>query len=660
MARRRNRGTARPATGGSSSDPKSHRARWIELIPVFAVVGLAVLAYANALNGDFIYDDRKQILDNHLIQDSRYFGQALRSDVWAFKQREAAASNYWRPTFVLWLMANYRVFGLSSSFGWHLTSVLLHALAAALAYQLMRRLDLSRPRAFAIAALFAAHPVHVESVAWISGAPDLLMSAGLLGSLCLTLEAWCRRSKLHALGAYFLYAVGLLAKESAIVFPLLVAIAAWEIRAHPGDSGRQRLRRAVLAALPFAAIGIGLFALRWSLLGRFQIETPWRLGAFDLLLNAPQLVAFYLRQALLPLWLGPSYPLRALTADNLGAANFWLPSLVLLCAAGLCLWWARRRRRVLLGSALFLLPLVPAFNLNAFIQEQLTHDRYLYLPLLGVLLVVFAPAAGASRAGTSPAPTGHGDDRPSAAAPSGAREKLAAWAGLILCIPLLAQTWRYNGAWSSELALWEWGVRFDPTSSFNHAQLGHALLEEGEVESALTAVNRALEISPVTSAYFDRARIAELQGRLADAEHDLSWVLSHQPDNFNAYEQLARVLQAQGRVGAAIELLERGREQVPYRRCAFTSNLAVLLYLSGDKGRALAELEAARALAGTEQNAACQLALFHLASLYQELGRNRQALGALRDYLEISATARDPQNQRARGLARQNLRQLGG
>ena len=602
---------------------------------------LAVAAFGGSLRGDFVYDDRKQILENHLIQDPRYVLQALRSDVWAFKgQQDEAWSNYWRPAFVLWLIANHRLFGVGSSFGWHLANVLLHAAVVLLAYGLLRQLGVARLLAFTIAALFAVHPAHVESVAWISGAPDLLLAAGLLGSFCLVVSALRRSTPLKWTCAAGLFAVALLAKEAGVVFPLLVFAAALEIPESSGHSTGQRLRRAAAAALPFAVIALVFFMVRWRLLGRLEIETPWKLGAFELVLNVPMLLCFYLRQALFPLWLGPSYPLRAVTLETLGGVNFWIPSLLVL-AAGWLLWMVRKRPGVTLGLALFLLPLLPVFNINAFIQEQLTHDRYLYLPLLGLLLALFSAAGPVSVGGQGRS-----------------TEAAAAWVGLILCLPLLLQTWRYNSAWSSELALWEWGVGADPTSAFNHAQYGHALLEAGRLDSAQAALNRALQIRPVTSALLDRARIARVQGRLGAAENDLRLILADQPRNSIAYEQLARVYQLQGRIGAAIALLETARVQVPYHRCAFSSNLAVLFYLAGDKSRALAELEAARPLVGAEQSTACQLVPFHLSSLLMEMGRRAEARSALEQYLEVSARARDPDNQRARAVARQRLRLL--
>src|SRR5262249_47741237 len=152
--------------------------KWIILIAVVCVV-----VFANSLSGEFVYDDLRQIVRNPLIQDNSLIGQALTSDVWAFKgDGSIAASNYWRPTFIAWLILNFRLFG-TAPLGWHVTNLLLHTVVCILAFLLMRRWNFSEFLAFAITLIFAVHPVHVESVAWVSGSPDLLFAAAFLGSL---------------------------------------------------------------------------------------------------------------------------------------------------------------------------------------------------------------------------------------------------------------------------------------------------------------------------------------------------------------------------------------------------------------------------------------------------------------------------------------------
>ena len=185
------------------------------------LVIIAFVIFANSLSGEFVYDDGRQIARNPLIQDNALIGKALTSDVWAFKgDGTYTASNYWRPTFTAFHILNFRLFGLSP-FGWHLLNVLLHAGICALIFLLLRRWDLSSGLAFAVALVFAVHPVHVESVAWISGSPDLLFSAAFLGSLWFA-DKWAAEKSggFNLLIALVLYALALGAKEVAMLcFP---------------------------------------------------------------------------------------------------------------------------------------------------------------------------------------------------------------------------------------------------------------------------------------------------------------------------------------------------------------------------------------------------------------------------------------------------------
>jgi tetratricopeptide (TPR) repeat protein len=229
--------------------------------------------------------------------------------------------------------------------------------------------------------------------------------------------------------------------------------------------------------------------------------------------------------------------------------------------------------------------------------------------------------------------------------------------GLALClsVPLAVETARYAAAWTSERTLWERGVRSDAGSSFNWAQYAHALVQEGRLDAAREAADRALGIGPVTSGFLTRAEIALRQGRFPEAEADLLKVLADQPDNPVVYERLALCYQGQGRLADAEAILRRGREWVPYRTCAFGSNLAVLLYQAGRKADALSELERLRPLTGTESSAACRMALVRLGSIYAELGREAEAARAFEEYLQLSAPFDDAETRATREMVERRL-----
>ncbi|MEM8964408.1 MAG: hypothetical protein AAGD38_23180 [Acidobacteriota bacterium] len=467
-------------------------------LPVLILLAIAVFgAFASSLGGDFVYDDQNQIVRNHLIQDPAFLGKALTSDVWAFKgEKEAAWSNYWRPFFVLYLAVCFQLFELEP-FGWHVVNLLLHLLVCALAYGVLRRFDIGRPLAAVIALLFAVHPVHVESVAWIAGAPDLLMAAPFLAALWLvTYRDWRRWAAL----AFF--ALSLLAKEVAIVLPVVVALMVF--LSEDDEDGRDeggvgsRLRHAALVAAPFFVVAGIYFAVRRWMLGTVAIDTPWEVGPVELVLSAPSVLAFYIRQCLWPVELGPSYPLRVITPDTVSAETVWLP-LLLVGVFLVAVWSLRRHATAVLGVAIFGLTLLPAANLDALHPEQIVHDRYLYLPLLGFLMLLLVSFERVFEN----------------------RKRIALGVAAVLIVGLAVQSLQYSRVWTSDLALWQRGIQSDPTSAANWGQYGNALLAEGQVNAAKNALDKALAIEPVTSAYLDRAQIAMRQSRFSAAESDL-------------------------------------------------------------------------------------------------------------------------------------------
>ena len=306
------------------------------------------------------------------------------------------------------------------------------------------------------------HPVHSESVAWISGAPDLILGAALLGSLWFVNLLGEKKTPLRWALSIALYLVALGAKEIAIVYPLIVGAVLYRGDRDPGEKSAS-WARILPIAWPFAVIAVIYLITRQSILGTAERFPEGAASLGDAILTAPAVFAFYLRQMIVPFWIGPSYPLRAVTPENIGVSNFIIP-LVVTIGAG---WWmirmAKQSKIARIGLALFLIPLVPAMNIMAFGPEHLVHDRYLYVPLLGFLILVIPAFTSLLQR--------IGGERM-------ARQSLLIFiVAMIVSVPLAAQTVRYNRAWTSNLALWEWGVRSDPNSALNYQQYGVQLYE---------------------------------------------------------------------------------------------------------------------------------------------------------------------------------------
>ena len=133
-------------SGARARVPEKQRQVWNELRWLLPAIILGFLIYLNTLHGAFVYDDQIQISRNTFIQDGSQTWRALTSDVWKFQTGDQTNSNYWRPTFVLWLIFNFQCFGFNV-IGWHLTNILLHLIAIVLAFVVVRQFEVPIPTA---------------------------------------------------------------------------------------------------------------------------------------------------------------------------------------------------------------------------------------------------------------------------------------------------------------------------------------------------------------------------------------------------------------------------------------------------------------------------------------------------------------------------------
>jgi tetratricopeptide (TPR) repeat protein len=577
---------------------------------------LVALAYGNAVHGEFVYDDQKQILLNPLVQQPHLLGKALTSDVWAFSGVEGKAwSNYWRPLFISWLSLHYALFGADPT-GWHLTNIALHFLATALGFFVLRALGVGPAARAAATWLFAVSPVHVESVTWISGSPDPMTASLLFASFLGYLAARTRRGWGWRAASLAAFAAALLAKEIAIVFPAIVLVSELTLRERrPGAA-----RAAALATLPYAGVVAVYLAVRISLVGLHHVTSPDAPGLASVVWSAPSLLLFYLRHAFFPLGLGPSYPFRPVTGATLSASNFLLPLAGVLALAFGVFLLCRREKLYRLVLPWFLFPLLPVFDVRSFISEDAAHDRYLYLPLFGALAFLAVAVADA---------WARFQPRRTAAGEAG----LAA-AGLGLAVLLVPATRSYNQAWMNETALWERGVQTNPGTAFPHAQLGETYRREGRLAEARRELERALELNPgITAAHVALASVAQKQGLYTEAETHLKVVLAQFPDLGNALEMLGMVYQAEGRLEESIAALEHGRRVAPYQRGLYTVNLAVLQRLAGRPELARRELASLGDDLGGSTDPKVMRAWWFLGELDWEAGRTGEAIPLYKRYL---------------------------
>ena len=594
-----------------------------ELRPLVLIALVAFVVFANSLGGDFVYDDSRQILRNPLIQDASLYGKALTSDVWAFKgDGTMTASNYYRPTFVAWLILNFKLFA-ASPFGWHLSNVLLHILVCGLCFLLLRRWNVSPNTAFAVALIFAVHPVHTESVAWISGSPDLLFAAAFLSSLLFADRFALQRKPLDLAASVALYAIALGTKEAAMLcFPVYFLIFA-----RRGEANREIKTKLSLTGV-FAVFAAGFFLLRWAVLGKITHPVEDAAPFSSAVLTAPSVFVFYFRQMFFPITLGENYPLRPV--GEIGFGNFILPLFISILIVAALVYAARKSFLRQTGACLLVLPILPVLNVASFPSDQIVHDRYLYLPLFGLLIIVFSWLDEILKRRFADNSDG-----------------LILGLAIILSIPLSVQTYLYNQTWKSNLALWSHNAKIDPASAVTFVNLGSELSSAGKQAEAVEAFDQSIKNRPNAVALIGRARSLTALKRYPEAAADLETVVKMPPETTNAYafyqayEALAILYTETGNAARAEAILREARNRLPIYSAALTEKLAVVLYQKGEKQAALGELEAAREKARVELLPESKTVLLRLGMLYAELGRKAEAKQVLQEYLNLTANFRD-------------------
>jgi len=533
------------------------------------IAGIVVLVFAGTARFGFVYDDGWQIVENTWITSASHVPRFFTSHVWAFA---GMAGSYWRPLFLLWLLVLRSIFGLDPV-GWHLASVALHALATVLVYALVHRLTASRAAAVITALVFGLHPVVIESVAWISGVTDPLLSVFFVAAMLAYLKWRDHRSRLSLVWSLAFYALALMAKEPAVVLPVLIFWYAW-LNAGGRNFGA-RSHEAFRAVLPYIPLTLIYAVVHVAVLER--VTYPHSLATpLNTLLTWPSLLLFYARLLVWPVPVSPQYGLRIVTSAGLG--NFILPALLLLAIVAALVIWARRDRMIAFASVWLALPLLPALYLAPQGSFDFAHGRYLYLPCIGFALMVAAALrklpTGASRIFGAPA--------------------VPTIAAAVIVLALAAGTSAQQVYWASDLLLFTRGVAVAPENPVALAGLGVQYGKRSQYDKAIALLQRAEQIDPydwhpkfsLGYTYFVLGRYPEAEPLLARAM-ELNASNAH-PDQFVYLGLTEMKLGNWTKAEAAIRQAVQRRPNVERYRYA----LALLLEQQNRWPEAAAEFEA--------------------------------------------------------------------
>jgi Tfp pilus assembly protein PilF len=440
----------------------------LEEIPYVAEIVVAVsalLGYLGTVVFGFISDDSVQIVQNQSLRSWSATWSYFHQDVWVGLLHFLP---YYRPMFMLWLRLNYALFGLQP-FGWHALSVLLHTVASVLVYRLAFRVIHNRGAACAAGVLFALHPVHIESVAWVSGAPDPLMTC----FICAAALCFLRFADGDGYGPLVCSAVfaalALLTKETAVVLPLLLA-ALLLTREAPA-------RNKAVRWLPLYFLLDAAYLVQRHLVLHIAASRSMTFG--EMVLTWPSALLFYIRQLLFPWWIALFHNFGVVR--NASQLTFAGPLIGLLLLSILMGWWIRRspqRRLIVVCLAWILISLLPVIlNMFVFPLGEWVHDRYLYLPSVGFCLLLVI-------AGEELVRVCH----------LGSRTAGVLAAVLALCYGAVGLANQIQ--WGSEVLLFTHAVEIAPENPAAILGLGTSYAHRGNLAAGIPLLERAVELEP--------------------------------------------------------------------------------------------------------------------------------------------------------------------
>jgi Tfp pilus assembly protein PilF len=607
-----------PRAGSSPTGRPSAR---LELAGLALLMLATLIVYWPVKGFEFVnYDDNAFIYENARMLE----GLTLRNVGWAFTTTVAAN---WHPLTVLTHLLDCSLFGLNAG-GHHLTNVLIHLADVLLLFLLVRRLSLSAGASLLVTALFALHPLNVESVAWVAERKNVLSMLFLF----LTLLAYLRYARTgscrsHA-GALLLFAAGLMSKSMLVSVPvLLLLLDFWPLRRGSLASARGALRDAVRLLpekIPFVLLALGASLL--AILTQRESDAVASLASFsiaDRVMNAALSYVSYVGQLLWPTHLSVFYPRVFPGAwQSAGAA-------ILLVAASAVAWRQRIRRPYLaFGWLWFLVTLLPVIGLVQ-VGSQAHADRYGYMPLIGLFVILASLGEEGVR-----------------------RLKAPRWAapatGCAVALGLAVATRSQVLVWHDTQTLFEHAIANVKGAYVAHNGLGILYGKSRRYDEARKAFDAALAIDPdYYDAWSNLGQIALDQGDLEGAVRYYQKAIQYRRTAPKTVNNLGTALARLGRYAEAIGYFEESIRLDPDYLSARYNHANVLNEL-GRSDEAVAEYR--RLIEASPKYARAHGGL---ASIYSKQGKLREALASFETALRL-----EPDNAQARSGAEEVRQRL--
>jgi tetratricopeptide (TPR) repeat protein len=573
---------------------------WKQKLIVYIALTVVTLAVFWQVNQyDFIYlDDQVYVTENSLIQS----GITLDGFRWAFSTRYA---DLWNPLIWLSLMFDYQLHGLNAG-GYHVTNLILHIISALLLFWLFNRMTGAIWRSAFVAAFFALHPLHVESVAWIAERKDVLSAFFWMLTLCLYVYYTERPVIRRYFLVLFSFVLALMSKPMVVTLPvILILLDYWplnrlesrKIAAIPTNvmpvsinkEEKQTKFQADERKLPETRIAgiIPLWQI-WEKIPFFVLsaviviitfynpnQQKTSLKAFPLgsrLANAPVAFVTYLEKTFWPHDMAVFYPF----SDQLPIWQVLGATLLILVISVAVIVMVRRLPYLFVGWLWYTIAILPVIGI---IQVSLTApcsmaDRYHYLPSIGIAIML---AWGI----------------PLSIKREGVRKKILLPVSITALSIMAVFTWQQCGYWKNSMELSKHALQVTKDNFVAHNFFAVALAEKGRIEEAIEHYNKSIRLAPdYAYAYYNRGDAFIMLGQYQMAIEDFNKAIHLKPDNAAAYNNRGTIYIKFGQYQIAIEDFNKAIRLKPDNASAYYNRGTIYIKL-GRHQRALEDFNKA-------------------------------------------------------------------
>ena len=506
--------------------------------------GLSWLVFGQTLTHDFVnYDDQAYVYENAQVTG----GLTLHGIVWALAH---SYSLNWHPLTWISHMLDCQLFGLNAG-GHHFTSVLLHSISAVALFLVVRQMTGALWRSAFVAAIFAVHPLHVESVAWVAERKDVLSGLFFL----LTLGAYTRYVRQPSIGRYLIVALffvlGLMSKPMLVTLPLvLLVLDYWPLnRFAPVTPNKSKIKPSPLPVtwLSLLREKIPLFALTIvscfvTLVAQRAAMAPvTQLPLTPRVINALLSVAIYLWQMFFPVHLTPIY---LLSGQPRPLWELLVAASVLVGISFIAISQGRKRPYILSGWLWYLIMLVPVLGVVQ-VGWQAHADRYTYLPQIGLYVAICWAITDLARLWSF-------------------RRQALGIAGGLAVSALAWMAWNQTAYWHDSKSLWKHTMAVAPDNHIGFTNFGDALLKDGRFNEAIQQYLKAIELDPTDSdAQNGLGNAFAQEGQPRDATEHYRKAIELRPTDPQYHNNIGNVLCQQGLLEDGIAHYRRALELRP-------------------------------------------------------------------------------------------------